>query len=75
MCRGQTVRGWLCQEGRAQSRHWPSLRRELKAGRTGSLSKAEGLARKQWVLEGVRCSSGHLQGLRTMLGLGGPRGL
>lgn len=46
---------------------WPSLRRELKGGRTGSLSKAEGLARKQWVPEGVRCSSGHLRGLRTML--------
>lgn len=27
---------------------WPSLRRELKGGKTGSLSKAEGLAGKQW---------------------------
>lgn len=56
------------------SRHWGSLRGELKA-EGQSLSTAAGLVRKRWILECVRRPSSHPQGLRTMVELGGLRTL
>lgn len=52
------IRGQLCPEGRAQCRHWGSLRRELKGEGQRAYAKLRALPGTV-VLEGVRGPSSH----------------